>query len=225
MYASDHSKNAITAEEKIAELMKQRNGLLAQLSAEEILRKQEKDNYQCAMTAAMNVEKKLKGEIEDLKMDVAQIMDGYNTARATFEREKAAIISSHDVVVLAFRKVDKELEEVKNDYEEASRALSSTRLLAAKSMDEIRLAAGAPLSGDDKSLKRAVDYVRELKAENARLREALEKPLNIMFSLIAFADLYFERQGRDPYSNDNYCRAKDWCKLARAALAKGIETT
>lgn len=137
MYASDYSKKAITVDEKIAELMMQRADLQMRLSVEELLRKQEKDNYQCAMIAAMNVEKKLKGD----------------------------------------------LEEAQRDYDEASRVLASTRLLAAKSMDEIRAAVGAPLSGDDKSLKRAVDYVRELKADNALLREANEKAQWTLVSL------------------------------------------
>jgi len=34
------------------------------------------------------------------------------------------------------------------------------------------------------------------------------------------ADCYFERDGRDGYNNDNYCRLLDWIKDARRALGK-----
>lgn len=38
------------------------------------------------------------------------------------------------------------------------------------------------------------------------------------------ADCYFERDGRDGYNNDNYCRLLDWIKDARRALGKQPNT-
>jgi hypothetical protein len=47
------------------------------------------------------------------------------------------------------------------------------------------------------------DLARTLERELAEARKAIA-------GILVLADLYFERDGRDPYNNDNYCRAKDW---------------
>ena len=58
--------------------------------------------------------------------------------------------------------------------------------------------------------------------ERANRAEAeLRSAVGAVMGLVVLADLYFERQGRDPYNNDNYCRAMDWLKTARAAMGGG----
>lgn len=69
------------------------------------------------------------------------------------------------------------LQDIKNleeELEQCREALVNTRIISTNAMNEIRAAAGAPQSQDDKSQKRAVDYVRELTVERDRYREALE---------------------------------------------------
>ncbi len=59
--------------------------------------------------------------------------------------------------------------------------------------------------------RRDMDRVACIWAQRAEEAEALVETANgALLGLVVLADLYFEQHGRDPYVNDNYCRAKDW---------------
>jgi hypothetical protein len=59
--------------------------------------------------------------------------------------------------------------DLRREVEQQQSVISATRQTATDAMNEIRLAAGAPMSQDDKSQKRAVDYVADLRRDRERL--------------------------------------------------------
>jgi len=62
-----------------------------------------------------------------------------------------------------------------------------------------------------------VNEVISWKARAEAAEAIVETANTAMLGLIVLADLYYERVGRDPYNNDNYCRAKDWINAAALA--------
>jgi hypothetical protein len=69
---------------------------------------------------------------------------------------------------------ERERDEARSDYESTSNALHATRQLSIDAMDEVRRAAGAPPSREDKTSKRAVDYVADLKSAAGDMAKALD---------------------------------------------------
>lgn len=74
---------------------------------------------------------------------------------------------------LRLREADNEVAQITSDYEECSIVLQNTRRSVVDAMDEIRVALGVPIGKDDKSPKRAIDYVKDQVAETQRLAKAL----------------------------------------------------
>lgn len=95
----------------------------------------------------------LKAENAALRTSITQSLV-YCTMKERLERENAAL---------------------REEVEEAQRVVIETRLASVNGMNEIRSALGLPLGHEDKSGKRVLDYVRELKDENDELRERLDQ--------------------------------------------------
>lgn len=105
------------------------------------------------------------------KYIVELYLDGYNTEK---EMEDACAEYIYDQLNMAAAcvKITRMLndDQLHEQLDTAHSVVISTREQATIAMDEIRLAAGAPLGRDDTSKMRAVDYVAALRAENVQLK-------------------------------------------------------
>lgn len=139
---------------------------LSALRAEVEKWKTDHARLQMELDASCNAEelRQVRAENERLRQE----RDAAQSAFASKESELAksrAYSEDRDETIAALHR---ELEELQG-------VVAATRQLSIDSMNEIRIAAGAPIASEDKSNKRAVDYVTDLAKFRARIAEQQDK--------------------------------------------------
>ena len=127
------------------------------------------DNAEAAWAFAQKLEYELAAEREKV-----QILERENAALRIIQAQDK---ENYQCAMKASMAVEEQLKSenaaLREDLEELQRVVIETRLAAVNGMNEIRSALGLPLGHEDKSGKRVLDYVQQLKCENTGLLEAI----------------------------------------------------
>ena len=112
------------------------------------------------LETALAAAKERVGKLEKYQ---AEILD----ERGAFHGRAAQAEADRDALAEKLRRCE-------GERDESQSVIMATRQMSIEGMDAIRAAAGAPPSREDKSTKRAVDYVAELSSQLRELGEQLE---------------------------------------------------
>ncbi len=161
---------------------------------------------------AMSIGAQLRDAVATLETALAAAKERAKALEAEGEHQrlvKESVIADRDALAEKLRRCEGELGE-------AQSVIMATRQMSIEGMDAIRAAAGAPPSREDKSKKRAVDYVAELSSRLAALQQQVGEADKLAE---AGAVVMAEWDKRDGHLVSHFSNTRPKLEMLRSALA------